>query len=304
MIQDGTTEFSKVVGTGQFELGSITPRSQSVFTANKNYRQARKPCQHLDHQLRLPKRRPRLNALLAGDMDIVPTVPQALGKANAASGRIVLGDAAGPAFVAPTMIIDRPPFNDVRVRQAMRLLADREAMTLEAFDGYATPETTARGTSASLGIKPPPRQPIRSRRSRCSRPPAGEARADALTADIILEMNETATLYAQQAAAGGVDISIKVVDPAIYYGAASPGGDFLLKTFSIDDWTTETSSMAFSVFRRCKITLPTTESHLEERLGGQTALRCACGDRRRCRRAGNGRGSGAAIQRGRLHRDQ
>lgn len=263
VIQDGTTDFSKVVGTGPFKLESFTPGTQSVFTANKNYWQAPEP--YVDTLIinsSYPNDNSRLNALLAGDVDIVPTVPQALAKANAASGRIVLGNAAGPAFVAPTMIIDRPPFNDVRVRQAMRLLADREALALEAFDGYATPGNDCPGNSLQFWASSLHREADPEQAKSLLKAAGQEKLALTLyTADIIPGMNETATLYAQQAAAGGVDISIKVVDPAIYYSAASPGGNYLLKTFSINNWTTETSSMALFYLSALYKSAPYNETH-------------------------------------------
>jgi len=81
------------------------------------------------------------------------------------------------------------------------------------------------------------------------------------TADIIPGMNETATLYAQQAKAGGVNVNVKVVDPAIYYSAASPGGNYLEKTFSINNWTTETSSMALFYLSALYKQAPYNETH-------------------------------------------
>ncbi len=38
-----------------------------------------------------------------------------------------------------TMRVDQPPFNDVNVRQAMRLLVDRQQMIDSALDGYGVP---------------------------------------------------------------------------------------------------------------------------------------------------------------------
>jgi peptide/nickel transport system substrate-binding protein len=263
VIQNGTTDFSKVVGTGPFKLESFTPGTQSVFTANRNYWQSPEP--YVDTLIinsSYPNDNARLNALLAGDVDIVPTVPQALAKANAASGRIVLGNAPGPAFVAPTMIIDRPPFTDVRVRQAMRFLADRQAMALEGFDGYATPGNDCPGNTLQFWASSLHREADPERAKSLLKAAGQEKLALTLyTADIIPGMNETATLYAQQAAAGGVDISIKVVDPAIYYSAASPGGNYLLKTFSINNWTTETSSMALFYLSALYKSAPYNETH-------------------------------------------
>jgi peptide/nickel transport system substrate-binding protein len=246
VIKNGTTDFSKVIGTGPFKLDSFTPGTQSVFTANRNYWGA--PAPYVDTLIidsSYANDTARLNALLAGDVDIVPTVAPALAKANAASGRIVLGNAPGPAFIAPTMIITRPPFTDVRVRQAMRLLADRKADVSEALAGYGTPGNDCPGQTLQFWASDFKRARDPEQAKSLLKAAGHENLSLTLyTSDIIPGMNETATLYAQQASAGGVNINVKVVDPSIYYSAASPGGNYLDKTFSLNNWTTETSSMA------------------------------------------------------------
>ena len=263
VIQNGTTDFTKVVGTGPFKLESFTPGSQSVFTANKDYWQSGKP--YVDTLIinsSYPSDTARLNALLANDVDIIPTVPPALAKANAATGRIVLGNAPGPGFVAPTMAIDRPPFTDVRVRQALRLLADRKATALAAFDGYATPGNDCPGNTLQFWASGLKRSADPEQAKSLLKAAGQENLALTLyTADIIPGMNETATLYAQQAKAGGVNISVKTVDPATYYSAASPGGNYLAKTFSINNWTTETSSIALFYLSALYKHAPYNETH-------------------------------------------
>jgi peptide/nickel transport system substrate-binding protein len=262
VIKNGTTNFSKVIGTGPFKLDSFTPGTQSVFSANRNYWGAQAHVNKLVINSSYANDTSRLNALLAGDVDIVPTVAPALAKANAASGRIVLGNAPGPAFIAPTMIITRPPFTDVRVRQAMRYLADRKALVSEALAGYGTPGNDCPGQTLQFwasGFK----RAHDPERAKSLLKAAGHKNLSLTlyTADIIPGMNETATLYAQQASAGGVNINVKVVDPAIYYSAASPGGNYLLKTFSLNNWTTETSSMALFYLSALYKNAPYNETH-------------------------------------------
>ena len=57
VIKNGTTDFTKVIGTGPFKLESFTPGTQSVFTANRNYWGAPAPyVDTADHRLELRKR--------------------------------------------------------------------------------------------------------------------------------------------------------------------------------------------------------------------------------------------------------
>src|SRR5579862_615526 len=263
IVQNGTKNFNKPIGTGPFKVDSFTPGSRSVFSANHNYWGGPGPyAEQLIIDSSYANDTARLNALLGGNVDIVPTVAPALAKANAASGRIVLGNAPGPAFIAPTMIVDRAPFTDVRVRQALRLLADRPALVSEALDGYGTPGNDCPGSTLQFFASDLHRSRDPEKARSLLKAAGKENMALTLyTADIIPGMNETATLYAQQAKAGGVNISVKVVDPSIYYSASSPGGNYLLKTFSINNWTTETSSMALFYLSALYKQAPYNETH-------------------------------------------
>ena len=63
------------------------------------------------------------------DLTAVPEV-----KSNSALKAVVSG---GGQWIPFTMRVDQPPFNDVRVRQAMRFIVDRPQVVETAFDGYA-----------------------------------------------------------------------------------------------------------------------------------------------------------------------
>lgn len=139
ILQNGTTDFGKGVGTGPFVFKSFTPGTQSVFTANKNYWDSGKPyVDELVINSSYTSVNTQLNALLAGDIDIAPQASPTLAIANAKADRIVLGNQMAPGFFAPSMHIDKPPFTDPKVRQALRLVADRRASLSQALDGFGT----------------------------------------------------------------------------------------------------------------------------------------------------------------------
>ena len=54
------------------------------------------------------------------------------------------------------------------------------------------------------------------------------------TSAVLAGMNETATLFAEQASAAGVNVSVVRDDPATYYSTGSPGGAWPNKHFSIE----------------------------------------------------------------------
>ncbi len=122
------------IGTGPFKLTSFSPGQQIVFAANTAY-WGEKP--HVDKLTIIEFADPtaRVNALLGGTVDAISDLPSSQVKVVQAQGMKVL-DAHTGAWQPFTMRIDVKPFNDVRVRQAFRLMIDRKAMIDQAYDGY------------------------------------------------------------------------------------------------------------------------------------------------------------------------
>ena len=246
VVQNGTTKWTNGVGTGPYVFKSYTPGSQSVFTANQDYWDGPPHLDTLIVNSSFSSDNARFNALQAGDIDIAPQVPQALAKANAASGKIVLGNQPAPGFIAPTMHVSKPPFTDVRVRQALRLLANREETVSNVFDGYATAGNDCAGQTLRYWASQLHRTPDPERAKSLLKSAGHQNLAvDLYTADLVPGVNESATLYAQQATAGGVTVHIKTVDPATYYTPASPGGAYPNKPFSMNQWALGMPSLSY-----------------------------------------------------------
>lgn len=68
-----------------------------------------------------------MNALLAGDLDVVPQTVPAPATANAASGRLVLGNLPGPSCIPMIVRVDKGALRDPRIREALKLIPDRNA---------------------------------------------------------------------------------------------------------------------------------------------------------------------------------
>ena len=81
----------------------------------------------------------RLNALLGGEIDMMSQLDFAQAKAQKETGEIQVIDAPSPAFQVFLMRVDRPPFDDPLVRQAFRLIVDRQALIDGALGGFGTP---------------------------------------------------------------------------------------------------------------------------------------------------------------------
>ena len=123
-------------GTGPFVYQSYTPNQRSVFTRNKNFWQSGVPYVDSLTVIDFPDTTSLQDALSTGAIHAATGFdgPQ-LSALSTVSGVTALPSHAG-SFTPFTMRVDQPPFNDVRVRQAMRLLVDRPQLIDSALDGY------------------------------------------------------------------------------------------------------------------------------------------------------------------------
>ena len=79
----------------------------------------------------------KVNALQAGQIQTLDNLPYNLiDTIEGAGGGVLIAD--GGQWVPFTMRVDQAPFDDVRVRQAMRLIVDRQAMIDQTLSGYGS----------------------------------------------------------------------------------------------------------------------------------------------------------------------
>jgi peptide/nickel transport system substrate-binding protein len=221
------------VGTGPYKIQSFTPGQQSVHVRNPNYWRSGQPYFDKIVIIDFPDDTARVNALLGGQVDAITDVPPALiPLISNHSGTKVL-ESPGAAWPPLCMRVDQPPFNDARVRQAMRLIVDRPQMVQQAFSGHGhigndiySPFDEAYDTSI-----PQRKQDIEKAKSLLK-----SAGQEGLTVDLqstaaALGMNEGAQVFAQQAKAAGVKVNVKILDGGTFYG-----NQYLSWTFSTDFW--------------------------------------------------------------------
>jgi peptide/nickel transport system substrate-binding protein len=237
VVPDGTTDFNRPIGTGPFRFQSFTPGSSSTFLANPDYWRGRPYVDQLVVDSSFTDDPARVNALLSGQIDIAPLVPPALALENAKSGQLILGNEPGPAFLAVTMRVDVPPFNDPRVVQACKLLTNREAFVADAFDGYATPGNDCVGATLQYwasDIKPA----YDPDKAKFLLKAAGQEHLTIplLDSATVPGMLETGTIWSAQAQAAGVNAPLKLLSPSVYYTSSYPGYTTKQRPLSVNYW--------------------------------------------------------------------
>jgi peptide/nickel transport system substrate-binding protein len=129
---------AKPVGTGPFMFKSFTSGQRSVFTRNPHYWRSGLPYADTLEIIDFTDTVSLADALQTGAIHAAGTLdgPQMASLDNASGVKAV--PSKGGGIVPFTMRVDMPPFNDVRVRQALRLLVDRAQLIDSALDGYGS----------------------------------------------------------------------------------------------------------------------------------------------------------------------
>jgi len=138
IIKAGTTEFTPetMIGTGPFKFKSYTPGERTTLTRNDNYFEDG-PYVDTVELISITEPTARLNALQAGQVDAAEHIDPSQISVLEAAGLVPLIAPAG-AWRPIYMNTQVEPFNDVRVRQAMKHLVDREQMVAVAQQGIGS----------------------------------------------------------------------------------------------------------------------------------------------------------------------
>jgi peptide/nickel transport system substrate-binding protein len=131
------------------------------------------------------------------------------------------------------MAIDMPPFDDNNVRQAFRLMVDRNAMLQQVFSGHGrvANDLYSPFDPAYDSALPQRHQDIAQAKSLLHKAGKDNLVVDLHTTDGAAGMVTSATIFATQAKAAGVTVNVHN-DPNYY------GDQYLKLAFSVDFWGT------------------------------------------------------------------
>lgn len=233
IVKDGTKDFSHPIGTGPFILEHFTPGQRSVLKRNPNYWDDGKPYLDGFEVLSINDSTARLNALESGQVDIasgLDYVQARIGSTN--KYNLIVGYGGINALLY--MRVDQAPFNDNRVRQAMKLLTDRQGIINDAYDGLATPLYDVPGLGLPFydsSIKTP--HDVDQAKFLLKKAGQSDLHVTLDTANFGFQFPQVAAAFAQQAAAAGVKVKINTVPVASY---ENPTLLYLKMKFAQDVW--------------------------------------------------------------------
>ena len=228
---DTTTQ----IGTGPYMLKEFEVGKQSIHVKNPNYWDTGKPYFDEVHIIDFADGDALINALLADQIDIAADVSSAsVDTITGTTGYKVLNSAGG-GWLTISMAVDQDPFTDVRVRQAMRLIVDRDAMVEQVLAGYGR---VANDLYAPLDAAYAKDLPQRKQDLDAAKQLLADAGKTGMTIDLFAP-NDTAglpemiQLFAEQAKGAGITVNAQVIDGGTYWG-----DEYLKRTFAVDYWGT------------------------------------------------------------------
>jgi peptide/nickel transport system substrate-binding protein len=251
------------IGTGPFKVQSFTPGRESVHVKNENYWRSGEPYFDQVRIINFTSDAAKVNALLSGQVEAMADVPFAqVPVVRRRSSLRILTSPTG-AWTPLCMRVDVAPYNDVRVRRAFRLLINRPQAVRQGLSGFGRVGNDIYSPfDPAYAADDFPQRRYDPEQARSLLRQAGQENisVELVTSPADTGMVEGATIFAQNAKAAGVNVTVRNVDGGVIYG-----DQYLKWPFSADYWGTRNylQQVAAGVLK----TAPFNETHWDQYSG-------------------------------------
>ncbi|MEM7134598.1 MAG: ABC transporter substrate-binding protein [Chloroflexota bacterium] len=244
IIPEGSSETINTsgIGTGPFVLENLDVEGVTVFRANDNYWKGISQLAGIE-LFALADAEARTTAALAGQADILLDVtPDQVALFDGNDDFTILRFSSG-RWTTLVMRTDTPPFDDVMVRQAMRLVADRQEIINLVLDGEGTVSCDTPVSPADAYRRNDDcEQDIEQAKALLAE--AGYADGLEVTlyaANIDPQLIPLAEVYQQQAAQAGITVNIEIMPPDSYWSEV-----WMVQPFVTSYWNERTADQVLN----------------------------------------------------------
>lgn len=217
IFPDGTTDFSKAIGSGPYRLDATDERAVRLVAVEEHW--SGTPTVTELEIMRISDAAARLAAVKTGQLDYAVNISATGAQAEQGNADLTI-QRGGPAnaFALSFAMNQRlAPFDDSRVRRAVRLVVDRQALVDSALRGLGTPGADVAGLglpgyAPGIGER---NQDIEEARRLFAE--AGVTELTLRAAEVVPGMMAAAQLFAQQMADAGVKLTVAEEPVDTYY---------------------------------------------------------------------------------------
>lgn len=207
-----------IIGAGPFKLESFTPGQRSRFVRFENFWKPNQPYADAIEVIDFKDQTARLAALQSGQIDIATGIRAEHVALIQANPKLKVVSSETDAWQSFDMNTAKAPFNDQRVREAFRLIANREDLVKRALSGHGRIANDLYAASDSVYDRSIPQRQQDLPKARVLLKQAGYN--NNLKVELYTSADSHAALvFAQHAAQAGVTVNVKQVEPATFADA-------------------------------------------------------------------------------------
>ncbi|OYN90229.1 ABC transporter substrate-binding protein [Parenemella sanctibonifatiensis] len=218
VFPDGFDDWANPIGSGPYRLVSYAAGEQIVLEARDDHRAGIPSIQRLEIIV-IGDPQTRMNALKSGEIDFATRVDPVIVQAEAGNPDVVIhrGGEGDSQVMGLEMNVHQAPFDDPRVRLAMKLAIDRQQLVDIVFlgEGFVGNDLVGLGLAGyNTAIPQRGQDPERARQLFAE---AGVSEVTIRTAEVTPGLTRAAELYAEQLAAVGVHATLEPADPTSFF---------------------------------------------------------------------------------------
>ncbi|MHA6622397.1 ABC transporter substrate-binding protein [Pseudonocardia sp. DLS-67] len=217
-MKKDTTEIAGAPGSGPFRLESYSG-GNARLVANPAWHGGAPLLEAIEVTM-FESPQAMSNAVLAGQIDLASNVGPVAARTAEGRGELAVVRRPNDTSMPVVMRTSDGPFADPRVREAMRLVADRDALVRQALSGYGSVANDVMGTADPDYDRSLPQRPRDVARASALLDQAGFDRSQRIpfhTTEEIFGLADSATLFANQAQEIGVNLEVIRQDPTVFY---------------------------------------------------------------------------------------
>jgi peptide/nickel transport system substrate-binding protein len=237
---------TKGIGTGPFKVKQFTPGEEpSVFVRNEHYWRPGLPKVDVVELRSIPDSAARIAAIASGQVDLVWDLPRIGIDGLEKNPAVKVVSVRSPFVLTLSVWTDTPPFDDVRVRQALKYVVDRDKVKRLVVGGrgqIGNDNPVAPWVRYALADQPRKRDIAKAKALLAE---AGHAKGldlELFTSNVTPGFIELATVYQALAAEAGINVKITKTPESEYWDNI-----WLKKPFICSSWSGRNADDALSV---------------------------------------------------------
>ncbi|MDP4511310.1 ABC transporter substrate-binding protein [Nonomuraea turcica] len=231
VVPEGSDDFTKPVpGSGPFRPTNKGGAQAVVYERNDDWWGPKPPAKIIEVRA-VPDPQARAQALLSGQVDLAGGVPATLAKQQEGNSAVRLLRRPGATLYPLVMRMDTKPFDDRRVREAVRLALDRKQLLDTAFLGYGEVGNdliTPKDPTSPVNLPQRTRDLARAKQLMSEAGLADGVDLTLHTTTAYPGMDSAATLISQQLADIGMRVKVAVEPADTYFSAVYAQKPFYL----------------------------------------------------------------------------